>query len=85
MGHITALQYLERIPDGYIPARRALINELKQAQRQQMLTIGIPPRAEDTTEGDVAEQELKPDIPTGGGYSALQRKVNLTDSTSGLV
>lgn len=31
-GHITALQYLERIPDGYIPARRALINEMKAAQ-----------------------------------------------------
>ena len=28
-GHISALQYLERIPDGYIPARRALINEMK--------------------------------------------------------
>ncbi|MDY4488167.1 MAG: hypothetical protein SPE18_08980 [Candidatus Limivicinus sp.] len=31
-GHITALQYLERIPDGYVPARRALINEMKAAQ-----------------------------------------------------
>lgn len=30
-GHITPLQYLERIPDGYIPARRALIAELKEA------------------------------------------------------
>ena len=85
MGHITTLQYLERIPDGYIPARRALINELKQAQRQQSPTMGSPPGVEKTTERDVAEQELKPDIPTGGGYSALQRKVNLTDSTSGLV
>ena len=33
-GHITALQYLERIPDGYIPARRALINEMKAAQEK---------------------------------------------------
>ena len=29
-GHISALQYLERIPDGYVPGRRALITELRQ-------------------------------------------------------
>lgn len=33
-GHISALQYLERIPDGYIPGRRALIAELKAAAGQ---------------------------------------------------
>lgn len=31
-GHISALQYLERIPDGYIPGRRALIAELQRAE-----------------------------------------------------
>lgn len=31
-GHISALQYLERIPDGYIPGRRALIAELQSAE-----------------------------------------------------
>ena len=36
-GHITALQYLERIPDGYVPARRALINEMKAAQEKGAL------------------------------------------------
>ena len=36
-GHITALQYLERIPDGYVPARRALINEMKAAQENGAL------------------------------------------------
>lgn len=28
-GHISALQYLERVPDGYIPGRRSLIQELR--------------------------------------------------------
>lgn len=28
-GHITPVQYLERIPDGYVPGRRKLISELK--------------------------------------------------------
>ena len=82
MGHITPVQYLERIPDGYIPARRALINEMKQAMAQtQQLPLSTP----GNVEGDIAEQGGLPDIPTGGGYSALQRKVNLTDSTSGMV
>lgn len=33
-GHISALQYLERIPDGYVPGRRALISELRQQQSE---------------------------------------------------
>ena len=51
-GHITALQYLERIPDGYIPARRALINEMKAAQE----------KGGDTSSGAVA-----PPSPQGEG------------------
>ena len=33
----------------------------------------------------VAGEQGKPDIPTGGGYSALQRKVNETGTTAGMV
>lgn len=71
-GHITALQYLERIPDGYIPARRALVVEMKQQMAQM-------PR-EAPAVGENAESLVdpgqKPEIPTGGGYSDLQRKIN---------
>ena len=79
MGQIDVLQYLERIPDGYIPARRELIDDIKnqrQAQMQQMQ----PPAAEG---GDVSATQ--PELPTGGGYSALQRKVNETGTTEGVV
>jgi hypothetical protein len=31
-GHITFLQYLQRLPDGVLPDRRGLMNEL-EAQR----------------------------------------------------
>lgn len=34
-GHINAIQYLERIPDGNIAGRRKLIEELKEQARQQ--------------------------------------------------
>ena len=50
MGQITIVEYLERVPDSYVPGRRKLISD-KQAeiQRQQMLEaqqammMGMPP------------------------------------------
>ena len=79
-GHITATQYLERIPDGYIPARRALINELKAAQAQAAMNAptggGGGPNLQDIG---------KPEIPTGSGFSDLQRKVLQTGTTDGMV
>lgn len=80
-GHISALQYLERIPDGYIPARRALINELKAAQMQAM----AQPMANADVGGPILQDIGKPEIPTGGGFSDLQRKVLQTGTTEGLV
>ena len=79
-GHITALQYLERIPDGYIPARQALINELKTARDQDSQTP-----APGKGGGPVIGGLGKPDIPTGGGFAGLQRKVLQTGTTEGLV
>ena len=78
-GHITAVQYLERIPDGYIPARRALINEMKAAQAHTMVA---PPTGGG---GPILQDMGKPEIPTGGGFSDLQRKVLQTGTTEGLV
>lgn len=87
MGKITTLQYLERIPDGYIPSRRELIVELKEQERQareaQQAMQGGAGQLPD--EALVSGESEKPDIPTGGGYSALQRKVNETGSTEGMV
>lgn len=82
MGNITTLQYLERIPDGYIPGRRELIEELKVQQQQamQMQQMQQPGQPEPQE-----EEPGKPEIPTGGGYSALQRKVNETGTTAGIV
>ena len=87
MNKITTLQYLERIPDGYIPARRELIDQMKEqeaaaARAAQAAQMG---GAQNGGSGPVAGEMEKPEIPTGGGYSALQRKVNETGSTEGMV
>jgi len=71
-GAIDVVQFLERVPDGYVPGRRELINELKQ--RQQMQAQQAAP-----------VQEAEPEIPTGGGYSRLQRVINETGTTEGVV
>lgn len=81
-GHINAVQYLERIPDGNIPRRRALIEELKQqmqmAQAQQPQTA-MPDGGEMNTAGE------KQEIPGGRGYGGLQRAINRSGSTEGLI
>lgn len=90
MDKINTLQYLERIPDGYIPARRELINELKEMERlammQQQAAMQMPQGNQQLPqEQPVAGEMTKPEIPTGGGYSALQRKINETGTTAGIV
>lgn len=85
MNQIDAIQYLERIPDGYIPGRRELINELKERQRSAMEMQSAQLQKSGSGSSDVAGNSLKEEIPTGGGYSALQRKVNETGTTAGMV
>lgn len=90
MNKVSTIQYLERIPDGYIPSRRELIAELKeqerQAMEQQAAAQGVQGEAQQIpAEAPVAGNAAKPEVPTGGGYSALQRKVNETGTTEGIV
>lgn len=88
MNKISVIQYLERIPDGYVPGRRDLILELKEQEKQamQMQAAMLPGGGQQLPNGEnVAGDQAKPDIPTGGGYSALQRKVNETGTTAGMV
>jgi hypothetical protein len=87
MGKIDIVQYLERIPDGYIPGRRELVNELKEQQRNAMAMQAQMQQGSPQNPGGapVAGDTTKDEIPTGGGYSALQRKVNETGTTAGMV
>ena len=90
-GHINVVQYLERIPDGYIPARRALVAELKQQQAaMQAQAAMMPPEAggitpmPEMTGGSPMAGVGKPDIPVGKGYGQLQRAINQTGSARGI-
>lgn len=93
MNKITILQYLERIPDGYIPERRKLVEELRQQEAQMQAAMqpqaeeaGAPPMGSiSMPEDQITDQNQKMEVPTGGGYSALQRKVNELGTTAGVV
>ena len=67
--HIDAVQYLERMPSGYIAKKQALINELKA--RQQMM---MPPAGGGT--GMAKETSDQIEVTGGSGNSALQRALN---------
>ncbi len=75
-GKIDLIDYLERIPDGYISMRQELINKMKSQQAQIMQAQRQGPQADEN--GELIDTGQLPEIPTGGGYAALQRKVNET-------
>jgi len=86
-GQITVVQFLERLPDDYVPDRRRLISDIK-TQMQQMMAppmggAGMPgPGGE---QGGIVELGMRPDVPTGSGYSSMQREINKSGDTKGLV
>ena len=89
-GQITVVQFLERLPDDYVPNRLGLIaekkNEAIQAQQMQMGMGGMPPQGSPMGgEGPVAQTAGMMDVKGGSGYGALQRAINASGSTEGLV
>ena len=69
---ITLVEYLERVPEGYIPKKQELIEAHKRVAQQP------EPGMAAAQGGTVAETGIPEEIPTGGGYSQLQRAINET-------
>lgn len=75
---ITIEEYLERIPDGYIPKRQELIASRKQAAQQQMMQPESPSTGGTPETGALVDIGQKTPIRGGGGFGDLQRKVMQT-------
>lgn len=88
MNHLITLpQYLERIPDSYVPGRRALINEAKQAESAQAQMM-MPQQAGANDQGTLKSPEAtleEMEVPAGKGNHAMQRQINNAGSTEGIV
>lgn len=73
-GNIDMVQFLDRVGDDYMPKRKALLEEKKREQQAaiaaQQATMAIQQQHE---------------VPTGGGYGSMQRQINRTGSTDGIV
>ena len=78
---ITIEEYLERIPDGYIPKRQELIASRKQAAQQQMMQPEAPSTGSTPETGALVDLGQKTPIRGGGGFGDLQRKVMQTGTT----
>ena len=78
---ITIEEYLERIPDGYIPKRQELIASRKQAAQQQMMQPEEQSTGSAPETGALVDLGQKTPIRGGGGFGDLQRKVMQTGTT----
>ena len=78
---ITIEEYLERIPDGYIPKRQELIASRKQAAQQQMMQPEEQSTGDAPETGALVDLGQKTPIRGGGGFGDLQRKVMQTGTT----
>lgn len=78
---ITIEEYLERIPDGYIPKRQELIASRKQAAQQQMMQPEGSSTGGTPETGALVDLGQKTPIRGGGGFGDLQRKVMQTGTT----
>lgn len=65
MGVIDGVQYLERVPGGYVKDKESLIREMRERRGLQEQAVQEAQTAPESTE-----------IPVGKGYSSLQRKLN---------
>lgn len=77
-GKITIEEYLERIPDGYIPKRQELIASRKQAAQQQMMQPEEQSTGGTPETGALVDLGRKTPIRGGSGFGDLQRKVMQT-------
>ena len=76
MDRISGESYVKRIPNGYVSDQEGLINEVIEYDRQKqaaaMQQAGVSSGGIPTRPGSPQE------IPTGKGYSTLQRSINQT-------
>ena len=78
---ITIEEYLERIPDGYIPKRQELIASRKQAAQQQIMQPDEQSTGGAPETGALVDLGQKTPIRGGSGFGDLQRKVMQTGTT----
>jgi hypothetical protein len=79
---IDVVQYLERVPDGFIPKRQELIAELKSAQMAAQNPSPEQAPKQPPSEDGITPAPLEAiDVVGGRGFGKLQRAINETGTT----
>ena len=85
-GKIDIIDYLERVPDGYIAKKQELIEKIKSVQRQAQMPTdapGVTPgRSGFPAGGGAAARPDIGNIPVTGGFGQLQRALNEAVATN---
>lgn len=81
-GQVNIVEYLERLPAGYVPKLQELIEDKKRelaAMQAARAAQAAPPEGGGAPgmSGGVLPEDSMP-VPTGGGYGELQRAINRT-------
>ena len=87
-GQINVVQFLERLPDDYVPDRLSLIAEIKNQMLQMQQAQGMAPQqagAPAPNGGMLAQVAGQMEVQGGSGYGAMQRAINASGDTKGLV
>ena len=74
-GKISVVDYLERVPSGYISNQQELIQAIKAREAAQMQAAQMRTAA---PAGAVADLNQPDEVTGGSGYGQLQRKLNTT-------
>lgn len=72
---ISVVDYLERVPNGYISNQQELIATLRDRERQAMMGAAPPAGGADAP---LTDFDQPVEVPAGGGYGELQRALNRT-------
>jgi hypothetical protein len=78
---IDVVQYLERVPDGFIPKRQELIAELKSAQMAAQNPTPEQALQQPNKDGVTPAPLEDIDVVGGRGFGKLQRAINETGTT----
>lgn len=77
-GQINVVDYLERVPNGYISNQQELIQTLRQRLGMPSVQQQTPQQVTGAQGAVAAGQEPTVNMGIGGGYGELQRKINET-------
>ena len=73
---ISVIDYLERVPNGYISNQQELISALRDRERQATMGAAAPPAG--GADAPITNFDQPVEVPAGGGYGELQRALNRT-------